>query len=134
MPHANNKGTDQSAYPCSLISTFFVRCCDSIIPTKFQDPSKSLKLTRPISVLPGHKLPKTGFLAATCIWLSWKQTLTWSFALITEGEFFVFPFIGSKNILPDNIIRVVFKAGGHLHVAICGIIKGPFRTEAAVKK
>ena len=32
MPYANNKGADQPAYPCSLISTFVVRCLDSIIP------------------------------------------------------------------------------------------------------
>ena len=32
MPYANNKGTDQSAYPRSLISAFVIRCLDSIIP------------------------------------------------------------------------------------------------------
>ena len=32
MPYANNKGTDQPAHLCSLISTFVVRCLDSIIP------------------------------------------------------------------------------------------------------
>ena len=32
MPYANNKGTDQTAHPCSLISAFVVRCLDSIIP------------------------------------------------------------------------------------------------------
>ena len=29
--YANNKGTDQPAHPRSLISTFVVRCLDSII-------------------------------------------------------------------------------------------------------
>ena len=29
---ANNKGADQPAHPRSLISTFAVRCLDSIIP------------------------------------------------------------------------------------------------------
>ena len=29
MSHANNKGADQSGHPCSLISTFVVRCLDS---------------------------------------------------------------------------------------------------------
>ena len=28
---ANNKGADQPAHPCSLISAFVVRCLDSII-------------------------------------------------------------------------------------------------------
>ena len=32
MPHANNKGADQPAHLRSLISTFAVRCLDSIIP------------------------------------------------------------------------------------------------------
>ena len=31
MPYANNKGTDQPAHPHSLISSFAVRCLDSII-------------------------------------------------------------------------------------------------------
>ena len=29
-PYANNKGADQPAHPCSLISTFVVRCLDSM--------------------------------------------------------------------------------------------------------
>ena len=32
MIHANNKGADQPAHPCSLISAFVIRCLDSIIP------------------------------------------------------------------------------------------------------
>ena len=32
MPHANNKGADQPAHPCSLISAFVVRCKDRMIP------------------------------------------------------------------------------------------------------
>ena len=32
MSYANNKGADQPAHPRSLISTFVVRCLDSIIP------------------------------------------------------------------------------------------------------
>ena len=31
MPYANNKGADQPAHPRSLISTFAVRCLDSMI-------------------------------------------------------------------------------------------------------
>ena len=31
MPYANNKDADQPAHPCSLISTFVVRCLDSMI-------------------------------------------------------------------------------------------------------
>ena len=32
MPYANNKGAGQPAHPRSLISTFVVRCLDSIMP------------------------------------------------------------------------------------------------------
>ena len=32
MPYANNKGADQPAHPRSLISTFVVRCLNSIMP------------------------------------------------------------------------------------------------------
>ena len=31
MSYANNKGADQPAHPCSLISAFVVRCLDSVI-------------------------------------------------------------------------------------------------------
>ena len=31
MSYANNKGADQPAHPRSLISTFVVRCLDSMI-------------------------------------------------------------------------------------------------------
>ena len=31
MPFVNNKGADQPAHPCSLISTFVVRCSNSMI-------------------------------------------------------------------------------------------------------
>ena len=32
MTYANNKGADQPGHPRSLISTFVVRCLDSIMP------------------------------------------------------------------------------------------------------
>ena len=32
LPYANNKGADQPAHLCSLISTFVVHCLDSTIP------------------------------------------------------------------------------------------------------
>ena len=32
MPYANNKGADQPAHSRSLISTFVVRCLDSVMP------------------------------------------------------------------------------------------------------
>ena len=35
MPYANNKGADQPAHPCSLISTFVIRSLDNITCTSF---------------------------------------------------------------------------------------------------
>ena len=31
MSYSNNKGADQPAHPCSLISVFVVRCLDSVM-------------------------------------------------------------------------------------------------------
>ena len=42
MPYANNKGTDQPAHQRSLISTFVVRCLDSIITTCYLQNFKTL--------------------------------------------------------------------------------------------
>ena len=42
--YANNKGADQPAHPRSLISTFVVRCLDSIIPILAKSKKLSLKL------------------------------------------------------------------------------------------
>ena len=39
MPYVNNKGADQPAHTCSLISTFVIRWLDSILNPKFQDSS-----------------------------------------------------------------------------------------------
>ena len=40
MPYANNKGADQPAHPCSLISAFIVHCLDSIIHVSLVSISK----------------------------------------------------------------------------------------------
>ena len=44
MPHANNKGADQPVHLRSLISTFVVRCLDSIIPLVSTSEISSLYL------------------------------------------------------------------------------------------
>ena len=66
MPYANNKGADQPAHPCSLISAFVVHCLDSI-PLVSISEIWSLYL---VSVdeqaglsLPWSQTPKMGFLA-----------------------------------------------------------------------
>ena len=52
LPYAINKGADQPAHPRSLISTFVVRCLDSVIPLlaidEFKDSSWSHQLSRPV--------------------------------------------------------------------------------------
>ena len=44
MPYANNKGTDQSVHPRSMISTFVVRCPDSMMPILAKPKFSRLKL------------------------------------------------------------------------------------------
>ena len=44
MPYANNKGANQPAHPHSLISTFIVRCLDSIMSLVSISEISSLKL------------------------------------------------------------------------------------------
>ena len=71
MPYANYKGADQPACPRSLISTFVVRCLDSIIPLVCMSQISSLYLTS-VAVqadlsLTWSETPKTGFLVTGLI-------------------------------------------------------------------
>ena len=66
MPYANNKGADRPARPHSLISTFVVRCLDSITSLIVIFEVSRLELAC-VSVQAGlshtwSKTPKTGFL------------------------------------------------------------------------
>ena len=77
MPYANNKGADQPAHPCSLISAFVVRCLDSMIPPVSISKISSLCLTsvaaQAVLSLSWSQIPKTGFLVTrfiyTCVGL-----------------------------------------------------------------
>ena len=66
MPYANNKDADQPAHPRSLISTFVVRCLDSIMPLVSISEISSLKLTSVAAqvglCLTWSQTPKTAFL------------------------------------------------------------------------
>ena len=66
MPYANNKGADQPAHPRSLISTFVVRCLDSIIPlvsiSEFSSHYLASVAEQAGLRLPWSQTPKTGFL------------------------------------------------------------------------
>ena len=71
MPYANNKGADQLAHVHSLISTFVVRCLDSIIPTLAKSKI-SRPCLAPVAEKAGLRLtwsetPKTGFLVSRLI-------------------------------------------------------------------
>ena len=47
MPYVNNKGTDQSLHPRSMVSTFVVGCLDSMMPILAKPKFSRLK---PVSV------------------------------------------------------------------------------------
>ena len=65
MQYANNKGADQPAHSCSLISTFVVCCLDSIIPLVSKSQITSLYLdsvpAQADSSLAWSETPKIGF-------------------------------------------------------------------------
>ena len=71
MPYAKNKGADQPAHPCSLISTFVVRSLDCIIPLVSISEISSLYLASVAAQadlsLTWSKTPKTGFLVTKLI-------------------------------------------------------------------
>ena len=64
MQYANNKGADQPAHPRSLVSTFVVRCLDSIIPLVSISEISSLYIASVAAQaslsLPWSQTPKTG--------------------------------------------------------------------------
>ena len=66
MPYANIKDAGQPAHPCSLISAFFVRCLDSIIPLVSISKISSLYLAY-VAVQAGSQTPKRGFLVTRLI-------------------------------------------------------------------
>ena len=70
LPYANNKGTDQSAHPRSLINTFVVHCLDSIMPLVSISEISSLYLAS-LAAQAGFCLtwsqPRRGFLVTMLI-------------------------------------------------------------------
>ena len=79
MSYANNKGADQPAHPRSLISTFVVRCLDSIITLVSISEISSLYLVSVAAqaglCLTWLKIPKTGFLVTGLICIKRAQDL-----------------------------------------------------------
>ena len=71
LPYANNKGADQPAHPCSLISIFIVCCLYSIISLVSISEISSLQLAsvavQASSSLSWSQTPKTGFLVTRLI-------------------------------------------------------------------
>ena len=76
MPYANNKGADQPAHLRSLISTFVVRCLDSMISLVSISEISSLHLAfvavQDSLSLPWLQTPKTGFLVMRLKWCRQK--------------------------------------------------------------
>ena len=72
LPYANNKGADQPAQMRRLISTFVVRCLDSIIPLDSEISSLylALKAEQAGLSLPWSQTPETGFLVTRLIYES----------------------------------------------------------------
>ena len=65
MPHANNKGADQPAHPCGLISAFVVPCIGSIISLLAIAEISRLAVSVAEQSSLSHawsQTPKTGFL------------------------------------------------------------------------
>ena len=77
MSYVNNKGADQPAPPRSLISTFVVRCLDSIIPLLSISRISSLYLATVAEQaglsLPWSQTPKTSFLVTRLICLQFLK-------------------------------------------------------------
>ena len=91
MSYANNKGADQPAHPCSLISAFVVRCLDSVMSLVSVTKISSLMLA-PVAEqaslsLTGSETPKDKF-HFSCIhllqWLYWAAS--WQKVLTTKSE------------------------------------------------
>ena len=66
LPYTNNKGADQPAHLCSLISAFVIRCLYSMIPLVSISEISSLYLVSVAAqaglCLTWSQTPKTGFL------------------------------------------------------------------------
>ena len=78
MPYANNKGADQPAHRCSLISSFVVHCLYSKIPLVSISEISSLYLASVAAqtglCLTWSQTPNTGFLVTRLIWWHrWTQ-------------------------------------------------------------
>ena len=71
LPYANNKGADQPAHPRSLISTFVIRCLDSIISlvsiSKISSLSLASEAEQASLSLTWSQTPKTCFLVMRLI-------------------------------------------------------------------
>ena len=87
MTYANNKGADQPAHPRSLVSTFLVRCLDSIIHIVSISELSSSYLASVAAQAglcqPWSQTPKTGFLVTR---LKYEYILRPIFRLATRSR------------------------------------------------
>ena len=84
LPHANNKGADQPAHSCSLISTFVFRCLDSIISL--------------VSISEIWSLYIASVAAQAGLRLTWSQTPRQVFSW--RGS-----FMTMRNLITDLLLR-----------------------------
>ena len=106
LPYANNKGADQLAHPRSLISTFVVRCRDSIISLVSISKISNLKLAS-VAVQAGlnftwSETPKTGFLVTRLKYIQSNTRLMQTKATFTQGtKLMQKPLCGRAVSAPD---------------------------------
>ena len=90
MPYANNKGADQPAHWCSLISAFVVRFPGSIIPLLAKSKISRFQLASIAEhaglSLPWSQTPKTDFLVTGLILSGLHQTYKIAFVPTTNSD------------------------------------------------
>ena len=106
MPYANNKGADQPAPPRSLISTFVVRCLDSIVPLVSISEISSLYLAS-VAVQAGlcltrSQTPKTGFLVTRLISCHCRNRTSAQLGYHSNSDFQVYPMYSPPMTLPGH--------------------------------
>ena len=97
MPHANNKGADQSAYPRSLVSAFVVHCLDSKI-TLFAIAENSRPKLVSEADLTGLSLIQSGKPRRQVFWWRGSYHLTKSCAVHVSLLLRIFSYFTSSSI------------------------------------
>ena len=115
LPCANNKGADQPAHPCSLISTFVVCYLDNIILILAKSVISSIYLASVAAQaglsLPWSQVPKTGFLVTRLIYSGESEVLYPTFSHRP-----LFPWTVHCSIFSQWTVYCSSFLGGHFRV------------------